>query len=69
MKQPAIATTIRAAREASGLTQAEAAEKAGYSRSMWGRFELGQRTPPQRAMPAIMAAISLSPPPMGGVPK
>ena len=55
--KPTIAQTIRTAREAAGLTQDEAAQRAGYSRSMWGRYEAGQRTPPQRSIPAIMAAL------------
>jgi transcriptional regulator with XRE-family HTH domain len=56
--KPTIAQTIRAARVAAGLTQDEAAQRAGYSRSMWGRYEAGQRTPPQRSIPAIMAALN-----------
>jgi transcriptional regulator with XRE-family HTH domain len=61
MKQPEIKDTIRSAREACGITQSEAAAKAGYSLSMWGRFETGKRTPPRKAMAGIMAAIQLKP--------
>jgi transcriptional regulator with XRE-family HTH domain len=59
MKTPTIAKTIRAARVAAGLTQEEAAQRAGYSRSMWGRYEAGQRVPPPRSIPGIMAALDV----------
>jgi transcriptional regulator with XRE-family HTH domain len=59
MKTPTIAQTIRQAREAAGLTQEEAARRAGYSRSMWGRYEAGQRVPPPRSIPGIMAALGV----------
>jgi transcriptional regulator with XRE-family HTH domain len=59
MKTPTIAQTIRAARVAAGLTQEEAAQRAGYSRSMWGRYEAGLRTPPPRSIPGIMAALGV----------
>jgi transcriptional regulator with XRE-family HTH domain len=59
MKTPTIAQTIRTARVAAGLTQDEAAQRAGYSRSMWGRYEAGQRVPPPRSIPGIMAALGV----------
>jgi transcriptional regulator with XRE-family HTH domain len=57
--KPNIAQTIRQARVAAGLTQDEAAQRAGYSRSMWGRYEAGQRVPPPRSIPGIMAALGV----------
>jgi transcriptional regulator with XRE-family HTH domain len=57
--KPNIAQTIRAARVAAGLTQEEAAQRAGYSRSMWGRYEAGLRVPPPRSIPGIMAALGV----------
>jgi transcriptional regulator with XRE-family HTH domain len=57
--KPTIAQTIRTARVAAGLTQEEAAQRAGYSRSMWGRYEAGLRVPPPRSIPGIMAALGV----------
>jgi transcriptional regulator with XRE-family HTH domain len=44
---PAIAAAIRAARERSGLTQAESAEKAGITLRSYQRFESGERSWPR----------------------
>jgi transcriptional regulator with XRE-family HTH domain len=51
------AVTIRRLREAAGLTQQEAGDKIGYSRSAIQKFELGRRTPPARIMPLIVAGL------------
>lgn len=55
------AKRLRAAREKAGLTQSEAAKKAGYSLSAIVKFEGGKRTPRALVVPAILTAIQ--PPP------
>ena len=51
------AKQLKAAREASGLSIADAAKKAGYTYSSIYKFETGRRTPPQRAIAPILTAI------------
>jgi transcriptional regulator with XRE-family HTH domain len=49
---------IRAARDAAGLTQAEASAASGYSVSAIQKFEAGRRTPPARAIQPLIEAIT-----------
>lgn len=53
---------IRAAREAAGLTQAEASAASGYSVSAIQKFEAGRRTPPARAIQPLIDSITNSRP-------
>ena len=53
---------IRAARDAAGITQAEASAASGYSVSAIQKFEAGRRTPPARAIQPLIAAITNSRP-------
>jgi len=52
-----IASKIKTARESAGLTQEEFAAKVGYSKSAIQKFEAGRRTPPARAIAAIINAV------------
>jgi len=56
MSKPAY--LIRAARDAAGLTQAEASAASGYSVSAIQKFEAGRRTPPARAIQPLIEAIT-----------
>ncbi len=52
------ATRIKRARQAAGLTQAEAAEAAGVPLSSFQSYEQGKVTPPYGRVEAILAALS-----------
>jgi transcriptional regulator with XRE-family HTH domain len=58
-RKPNLAEVIANARKATGMTQEQAAEKAGYSRSMWINFEKGHRTPMKRSIPGIFQSLNL----------
>jgi transcriptional regulator with XRE-family HTH domain len=52
-----LADELREWRRAFGLTQAEAAEHAGYSRSQYGRFERSASTPPRHHWDRLHAVM------------
>ena len=52
-----VATKIKRARKAAGLTQAEAAVRAGVPLSSYQAYEQGKATPPYERVEAILAAI------------
>lgn len=57
-----LAERIRAARLARGMSQAELAEKAGYtSRAAINKIELGKMDPPRSKVLAIAEALHVSP--------
>ncbi len=52
------ATKIKRARQASGMTQADAAQAAGVPLSSFQSYEQGKVTPPYGRVEAILAALS-----------
>lgn len=54
---PAFADRLRAARQAAGLTQGEAASRAGISRPAWNRYERGHRSPSIEQAARLAAAV------------
>lgn len=53
-----IATKIKRARQAAGLTQAQAAVLAGIPLSSYQAYEQGKATPPYERVEVILAALS-----------
>jgi transcriptional regulator with XRE-family HTH domain len=54
------ADRLRVARMAKGITQAEAAKRAGIQPAAWSHFETNQRTPCIRNLRAICIAVDVS---------
>lgn len=57
---PSFAARLRELREASGLTPAALAQKAGMSRPVYHRIEAGQRLPSWASLRAIRNALGCS---------
>ncbi len=52
---------LRAARQKVGLTQAQAAEKAGFEQPLWSSYERGLRVPSISQVYRMAAAMKISP--------
>jgi transcriptional regulator with XRE-family HTH domain len=55
------ARRLRAAREATGLTQGQAAERLGWKQGSYAQYELGRRVPSWVTLSEIAEALSLDP--------
>ena len=58
---PVLPARIRKAREAAGLTQTEAAKKAGCTQQVWAQYEGGLVDPTATRLTAIAKALGVSP--------
>ncbi|WP_431870876.1 helix-turn-helix transcriptional regulator [Nocardiopsis eucommiae] len=59
MNPPDIVSQLRQARRAAGLTQAQVADQAGYSRWILQRWETGAHSPSVDAVAAYAGALGL----------
>lgn len=55
-----LGATVRARREELSLSQEEAAYRAGYDRTYWGRIERGDANPTLLTLQAIAGALGLA---------